>query len=144
MKTLNAFILASIWNAFTGFMGIITGLCLWESGTEQELPPFIALNVLNIFLCFVYGVIFLLPLATFRKEEIKSNDIVWLFKQYLPLITVIPTAIFLLIFFNRPNSSNVQDSEPQLYVLLMIPAVLLSQQAVGLWQFLKTIKKQWE
>ena len=103
MKIVNAFILASIRNAFIGFIGIIIGLCIWETGPEHKLPPFVAMNLINLFLCFLYGLFFLLPLATWKKEQIRSNNIVRLFKQYLPFIVIIPAAIFTLIFFNHLN-----------------------------------------
>lgn len=144
MKTLNAFILACFKSALIGFAGIIIGLCIWESGTDSKLPPFIGMNLINLFVCFVYGLVFLLPLGMLQTNQIRSNDLVWSFKRYLPFITIAPSAIFLLIFFNAPDSHGVPDPRMEYDLLLAIPALLLCQQSIGLWQFLKTIKKQGE
>lgn len=141
MKLLNALILSYIKNAFIGCIGVIIIVSMMRAYYhEYSFIPFVVFNLINLFICFVYSIVFLLPLAYLKKEQIKSNDLIWLFKRYLPWITLVPAACCIAILVNGLGEGN----EGELDVFLLAPSVLLCQQAAALWQFLKTIKKQIE
>jgi hypothetical protein len=144
MKMFNAFMLAYITSAFVGLIGVILiEFMRWGCYDEYEPLAFVMMNVLNLFICFGYCIVFLLPLVSIKREEIRVNELIWLFKRYLPLLTVFPATIFVVIFINFPEPYYAPHVL-ELDMFLMVPVMLLCQQAAGLWQFLKTIKKQTE
>ena len=144
MKTINAFTLAYIRTVLVGFIEIILiEFMRWECYNEYEPLAVVMMNVFNLVICFGYCIVFLLPLIMLKREEIKEQELIWLFKRYLPPLTIVPSIVFSVMFINFQEHEYAPKGL-ELSIFLTVPVFILGQQAAGLRQFLKSIKKQTE
>lgn len=142
MKTIKAIILTYIKMALTGLLGVVSVYLLLTHNMEETGISFwqvIGFSMLNFFFCFLFCLIFLLPLSFLESQRIKEQAVEELFKRYLPLITILPFAIFVwLIVAILPNVNESERNE--CYFSINCAILPLCLGPLGVWTFLKKLK----
>lgn len=142
MKTVKAIVLTYFKMALTGLLGVFTVyLLLPNNNDEMGVSVFqvLGLSMTNFLFCFLFCLIFLLPLSFLEAQRIKEQAVEELFKRYLPLITILPFAIFVcLVVCILPDVSKREWNECYFSISCAILPVCLGP--MGVWTFLKKLK----
>ena len=120
---------------FGGILSLLTILLLLDNNLySEDFSIWILIGIfLNVFIPFLFCLVFLLPIAIIENKKIQEREFLELIKRYLPIITIPLSVLFCIILF--------QDDD---YFFIIILLNIYCICCIGLWTFLRKLKSSFK